>query len=32
MTLIMGKFVEFLRLVSRNLKVDKLNGNLLEHI
>ena len=32
MTLIMGKFVEFLRLVARNLKVDGSNGSLLEHI
>jgi len=32
MTLITGKFVEFPRLVARNLKVDGLNGSLLEHI
>ena len=32
MTLIMGKFVEFPRLVARNLKVDGSNGSLLEHI
>ena len=32
MTLITGKFVEFPRLVARNLKVDGSNGNLLEHI
>ena len=32
MILIMGKFVEFLRLVIRNLKVDGLNGNLLKYI
>ena len=32
MTLIIGKFVEFPRLVARNLKVDGSNGSLLEHI